>query len=353
MLKKIIIPLIMIFLLAAAARAQSGKEKVLFYNCSITFEKVMKPDAGKAARAEGYDYYSTIIPYTIARNLESTGKFDVHRLDELLPLEGAGSDLFYKRMQKLGVDNSAQYVIAGSVTVTGKKLAIDLFIINIGGRDFTLISRESFETGAVLRNITDDIAAEIGKQLDAYQKMHEKRVEESPFMKAYRVLDDFSFGVKAGKFFIKGPYSHIYENSDHISPYLFYGIVNWFGLSAEADFLNTDNGNKFVLKKTTMLLWGMTLNGNFTYWFFKNFGVRLSAGFGASIGRIYLNDSNNPFSGLETKKQSVDPYLNVSASFIILVKPIELQFGSSYKNDFFKGKQLQLITIFCGIGIHI
>jgi hypothetical protein len=236
MLKKIIIPLIMIFLLAAAAHAQSRKEKVLFYNCSITFEKVMKPDAGKAARAEGYDYYSTIIPYTIARNLESTGKFDVHRLDELLPLEGAGSDLFYKRMQKLGVDNSAQYVIAGSVTVTGKKLAIDLFIINIGGRDFTLISRESFETGAVLRNITDDIAAEIGKQLDAYQKMHEKRVEESPFMKAYRVLDDFSFGVKAGKFFIKGPYSHIYENSDHISPYLFYGIVNWFGLSAEAEF---------------------------------------------------------------------------------------------------------------------
>ena len=342
----------MIFLLAAAALGQPRKEKVLFYNCSVTFEKIMKPGAGKA-QAEGYDFYSTIIPYTIARNLESTGTYDVHRVDELLPPEGMGSDLFYKRMQKLGTDNSAQYIITGSVTVAGKKLAIDLFVINIGGRDFALISRESMETGAELRNITDEIASDIEKQLDAYRKTPAKRAEESPFMKSYRVLDNFSFGIRAGKFFIKGPFSHVYENSDLISPYLFYGIVNWFGLSAEADYLSTDNGNKFILNKSSMLLWGVTLNGNFTYWFFTYFGIRLSAGFGASIGRIYLNSSNNPFNGLETKRQSVDPYLNVSASFIVPVKPIELQFGSSYKNDFIKGKRLQLITIFCGIGIHL
>jgi len=356
MLEKIIIPLAIFLMITSPALSESRREKVLVYDLRVAFEKGVDPGA---VVAERYDYYSSIIPYTIARSLESAGKFDVQKIEGMLPTAETGSDLFFDQMRRIGAEYSAQIIIAGGVTVTGKKLAVELIIINIRAKNIFKISRESLETGAELIHIIDDITADIGQKLALYQKETErpkeaeKRVEVSPFIHAYRALEKLSFGAKAGRFFIKGPFTHANEDSDYLTPYLAYGIMGWFGLSAEADLLKADNGDIFVLRRSSMLLYGLTLNGNFTYWFFTHFGARLSVGGGPSISRIYLNVSDNPFNNLVIKKQSVDPYLNLSASFNIIFKPVELQFGSSYKHAFFKGRGLQLITLFCGIGFHI
>jgi hypothetical protein len=356
MLEKTIIPLALFLMMAAPALSESLREKVIVYDLRVVFEK----DVGSgAAGEERYDYYSPIIPYTIARNLESTGKFDVRKIDGMLPFIETKGDLFFDQMGKIGAEHSARYIITGSVTVTGKKLAVELIIIHLRAKNIFKISRESLETGVELIQIIDDITADIGQRLALYQKETERskeaeaRVEVSPFMKAYRALENLSFGAKAGRFFIKGPFTRAYEDSDYLTPYLGYGITGWFGISAEADLLKAENGNISVLKKSSMLLHGLTLNGNFSYRFFTHFGVRLSVGGGTSISRIYLNASDNPFNNLVVKKQSVDPYLNLSASFNIIFKPIELQFGSAYKHAFFKGGDLQLIAVFCGVGFHI
>jgi hypothetical protein len=356
MFEKTIIPLALFLVIAAPALSESRREKVLVYDLRVSFEK--DTESGTAGE-ERYDYYSSIVPYTIARSLESAGKFEVRKVDGMLPAIEAGSDLFFDQMGKIGAEHSAQYIITGSVTVTGKKLAVELIIINIRAKKIFNISGESLETGAELIHIIDEITGDIGQKLALYQeeterpKEPEKRVEVSPFMKVYRALENLSFGAKAGRFFIKGPFTHAYEDSDYLTPYLAYGITGWFGLSAEADLLKADNGNIFVLKRSSMLLHGLTLNGNFTYWFFTHFGARISVGGGPSISRIYLNISDNPFDNLVVKKQSVDPYINLSASFHIIFKPVELQFGSAYKHAFFKGGGLQLITVFCGVGFHI
>jgi TolB-like protein len=354
MLKTIIIPLCILCILANDARAQARKDKVLIYNHEITFEKSILADKEETPEEERYDYYSTIIPHTLARNLQKAGKFEIQRIDEMLQLEGMGSDLFYKQMEKLGREHSAQYIIAGSSSVRGKKLKIDLTVINFKKKDFSPITKESFETGAELINIIDDLSAEAGQKLETYQKENAKRYYgESPFLKTYRALEGFSFGVKTGRFFIKGAFSHLYEDAEYINPYLFYDATSWFGVSAEGDYLNTKNGKKIVSKKSSMLLWGLSLNANFTYWLFKNFGIRLSGGFGASIGRIYLGATDNPFNELQSRKQTTDAYLNVSATFNLRFKPVDVQFGSSYKHVFFRGRPLQLITVFCGIGFHL
>ncbi len=368
MLGKTIIPLA-IFLIITAAQlsgAEQSKLKVLVYDFTVAFEKGME---SKTAGEEDYDYYSSIIPLTITKSLLTSGKYDIRKIDGMLSIERAGSSLFFERMRKIGTEYSAQFIVAGNVTVSGEKLAVELAMINIREGNVSNIYGESQETGAELKQIIDDLSGDIEQKLDLYQKETErvkeaerraeekraekKRVEVSPFIGAYRALEKLSFGVKAGRFFIKGPFTHRYEDSDYLTPYLAFNITDWLCLSAEADLLKAANGDIFVLKRSSLLFHGLTLNGNFTYWFFTHFGARLSVGAGPSIGRIYLNASDDPFNNLTVKKQSIDPYLNLSASFHIVFKPVELQFGSSYKHAFLKGKDLQLITLFCGIGFRI
>jgi hypothetical protein len=166
-------------------------------------------------------------------------------------------------------------------------------------------------------------------------------------------MQNLSFGVKAGHFFIKGPFSKIYDDFDYAAPYLSYGIIKWLGVSAEADCLITENGSKIVKTKSSMMLWGVTINADFSYRFFEHFGVRLSTGFGASVGKIYINSTDNPFAGVVSQKKSIDPYLNISASFNLLFNPIEIQFGGGFKSAFFKGKSLSLLAVFFGIGYHL
>jgi hypothetical protein len=350
--KKIII-LIFMTLIAIPARAQTRAIKVLIYNCAITFEKTILGKTDQKAEEEQYDFYSTIIPTTIARNLSGAGRYEVERIYEFLPLVGMGSGLFYEQMRKIGAAHSAQYIIAGYGTVRGKKLSVELFLINLKGQNLANITGESYETGAELKGIIDELAAGITRNLDSFEKENAKRYIISPFMKAYRALRGLSFGVKTGRFFIKGRFSNLYEDSEYIAPYLSYDILNWFGISADADYLSASNGRILVLKKSSMLLWGMTLNGNLTYRFFDHFGVSLSAGGGAAVSRIYLYGSDDIFNQISSRRQSVDPYLSVSASFNLIFKPVEVQFGSSYKHAFYKGTPLRLITVFCGIGFHL
>jgi hypothetical protein len=372
MLKRAIISATLIFILSPAAFPDIQKEKVLIYNLAITHEKSILVDEDRKAQEDRYDYYSFIIPHAIAQNLNASGKIEAQKIDGELPLKDIGSDAFYLEMQKIGAENSAQYLIGGRGTIKGKKLTIELAVVNIKSKDFTAITRETFETGAELKTVIADLTTDIEKKLGTataitentergegnkkrLEKLEEHREKpaESPFLKGYRAMQNLSFGVKAGHFFIKGPFSKIYDDFDYAAPYLSYGILTWLGVSAEADCLNTENGSKIVKIKSSLMLWGVTINADFSYRFFEHFGVRLSTGFGASMGRININSTDNPFAGVVSQKKSIDPYLNISASFNLLFKPIELQFGGGYKSAFFKGKSLTLLAVFFGIGYRL
>jgi hypothetical protein len=368
MLKRAIISAILIHALSPALFAETPKGKVLIYNLPVIHEKSIIIDEEKKEKEDRYDYYSFIIPNAIAQNLNASGNMEVQKIDGELSLKDVGSDAFYSDMRKIGAEYSAQYIIGGRATIKGKKLTIELAVVNIKENDFTGITKETFETGAELKNVINDLTLDIERILEtaAAAERREKRKERpvkreeqkeapavSPFLKGYRAMENLSFGVKTGRIFIKGSFSKLYDDFFYMSPYVSYGILKWLGVSAGADYLSAENGTKIVKLNSSMLLWGVTINADLSYRFFEQFGVMLSAGFGASMGRIYLNSSDNPFGSLVKQKKSTDPYLNISASFNLLFKPIELQFGGGYKSAFFKGKNLSLLAVFFGIGYHL
>jgi hypothetical protein len=369
MQKTAIISTVIIVALSVSALAGAGREKALIYNLSIKKEKSVFVDKKKKQDEERFDYYSIIIPHTIAKHLNASGKIEAQQINGELPLEDIGSDEFYARMEAIGREHSAGYLIGGKGTIRGRKLTLELALINIRGKDFTAITRETFETGAEMRTIIADLCADIEQKLAA--TIQETRPAEkenlpvreetgpaepdpvSPFLKMYRALGGLAFGVKTGHFFIKGAFANLYEDAEYISPYISFDILRWLGVAAEADYLAVDNGDIIVRKNSAMALWGSSLNLYGTYPLFKHFSVRLSAGFGVSVARLYLTSSDNPFSGITTQKKSVDPYLNVSASSVIHFMPVEIHFGGAYKSAFFKGNALSLLAIFFGIGYHL
>ena len=366
MLKRIIISLILIHALSPAVFSEARKEKVLIYNLPVIYEKSIIIDEDKKGEQDRHDYYSFIIPHAIAQNLNASGKIEAQKIDGELPLKDIGSDAFYSEMRKIGAEYSARYLIGGRATFKRKKLTIELAVVNVKENDFTGITKETFETGAELKTVITDLTSEIEKILESsiaiaerrekpIEKREEKKEEPavSPFLKGYRAMENLSFGAKTGRIFIKGSFSKLYDDFFYVSPYLSYGILTWLGVSAGADYLSAENGSKIVRRNSTMLMWGVTINADFSYRFFEHFGVMLSAGFGTSFGRIYLRSSDNPFDGLVKQKYSIDPYLNISASFNLLFRPIELQFGGGYKSAFFKGKPLSLLAVFFGIGYHL
>lgn len=354
MWKVIIISLIMVMALPAFAQR---KDTVLIYNIPITFEKSIFVDARRKSEEEKFDYYAVIIPQTIAKNLDASGKIRARKIDGELPLKDIGSDEFYDEMQKIGGVQGAQYIIGGRATVRGNKLALELAIVNIRNRDFVAIYKDSFETGAEFVTTVNDLSATIEQKLGMYMKETKQQVAVSPFLKAYRALSGFSFGVKTGRVFIKGSFSKVYEDTTCFTPYLSLGIVKWFGLSAEADYIAFNNGSTTtaaVLKqRSSMNLWGVSLNADFTYRFFDYFGIRLAAGGGISLSTIQLDSSDNPFTGITSTRKSRDPYLNIAVSGNFRYRPIEIQAGGAYKAVFFKGRNLSMLAVFFGIGFHI
>lgn len=392
MQKLSIITALLIFSLPAAAPAETVREKVLIYNLTILHEKSILVARHKKEKEERFDYYSLIIPHTIAKNLNASGKVEAQKIDGELPIKDIGSENFYARMGAIAAEHSAGYLLGGKGTIRGKKLTLELALVDIRKQSFTPITKETFETGAEMRTIITELSADIERQLDISiqearparrdretrpaeeeqkappaeteqetppaEKAKEKETQPgpppvSPFLKMYRALDGLSFGVKVGSFFIKGPFTKVYEDAEYINPYLRYGILKWLGVSAEFDYLTADNGEITVRKITSLALWGITLNADFTWWLFSHLGLRLSVGSGVSTGRIYLWGSDNPFGGLNKQTKSTDPYLNISASAILQFMPVELHFGGSYKSAFFKGKALSLITVFFGIGYRL
>ncbi len=352
----------MILALSAAAFAQAKKEKILIYNLSISYEKSIFVDDRRKAGDEQFEHFSYIIPHTITQNLNASGKIEAKKLDGVMPIKDIGSDEFYDSMEKIGAQYGGRYIIGGRAIVRGKKLSLELALVNIRTRDFIAIFKDSFETGAELKATISDVSNNIEQKLGVYQKEARDGSRQgeggqpskpSPFSKAYQALSGLSFGVKTGRFFIMGPFSKIYEDSMYFNPYISYGILKWFGVSAEADYLAAENKSTFATQSSSMQLWGVTLNADFSYMFFKYFGIRVSAGFGASMGKITLTNMDNPLIGLMPSKNSTDPYLNLSASFNFLFKPVEIQVGGAYKAAFFEGEVLSLLTVFFGIGFHL
>lgn len=371
--KRIFITAILALALSTAASAQARKEKILIYNISIAYEKSIFVDERRKPSDDQFGHFSYIIPHTITQDLNTAGRIQAVKLDGEMPLKDIGSDAFYDDMKMIGDRYGAQYIIGGRATVRGRKLSLELALVNVGTRDFIGIFKDSFETGAELRTTISDISKTIEQKLGVYRKEareggkgrggrdrgeqggrgRQQPIGPSPFLKAYRALSGLSFGVKTGRFFIKGPFSKVYEDSTYYTPYLSYGILAWFGLTAEADYLAADNGNIMVMQPSSLQMWGITLNADFSYLFFEHFGVRFSAGFGASTGKITMSTSDNPLIGLRPEKKSTDPYLNMAASFNLQFKPVEIHVGGGYKSAFFRGKSLSLITIFFGIGFHL
>jgi hypothetical protein len=364
---------------AAAIAAEPARGKVLIFNIPIAFEKSIIVEDGKKEPADRYEYYSFILPDTLARSLNASGTCEALKLDRELPVKDIGSDTFYREAERLGAEYAAHYILTGTGTVRGKKLTLELALVDIARKDFIAIIKESFETGAEMKGLISELTADIGQRIgplygtDRSEGRETGRKEEtrkqedtgrkdkpyppveksSPFLDAYRAMEPLSFGIKTGRFFIMGPFSRTYEDSEYVNPYLCYGILSWIGVSAEADYLSAGNGDIITRVKSSLSLWAISLNGVFSYRFFPQFGVRLSAGGGASVGRIYLSGSDNPFRGLTRQKQSRDPYLNLAGSFDLLFRPVEIQFGAAYKAVIFKGTPLHLLTIFCGIGYHL
>ena len=171
-------------------------------------------------------------------------------------------------------------------------------------------------------------------------------------------MNFITFGIETGIINLVGDWSKLYNNTKYISPYILINtsfLLPNTGVSINVDYFATNNDDKDDnISYSTYELWGTTVDFHYFLAFSSLFNISFSAGLGAMFSeiKVYTSSSMGPFSYPTGTNKSVDAYLDLSLSFNIQFKPVQLKFGSSYKGIFQKSV-MHTWTIFVGMGYSI
>ncbi len=354
MIQRITYTLALILILTTAVFAENPKATVTVYDFSYSpREQNEERPARRYENDRNYQYYTYIVPTTLAHKLEITGKYQVNRTNSVLKIDSPeGSPEYWEALKAL--QPNSNYAISGSCRVAGTKIVINLKLISIPGRKIENVRRESDETGAELKDIIDEIASDSESKVDSFHREYIRKYAKTGIKGFYGAIRGFNFGARVGGFWFIGSWAGKFDNREYINPYIGYDITRWFGVSLEADYLNSSRVNYYNMYKKNMTIWGTSANVTLQVPFVSFFSAGVNLGMGPSFSRIvHYENIYNPFLGKHRHASSTDFYCTLGLFAKFTVHPIEFQFGGSYKALFFMNSQLQMLTVYGGIGYHL
>ncbi len=356
-IKILFLTLVILFPFAAQSdeiREEPDKNRIIIYNFNY-----IKPDTNtdnpvNPENLKKFQYYSFIIPQTLAKNISSDFAYVAERKYDTLEIKNNFSDeeeriSHIKNLINHAEENRADYIVSGECSIVEGTLTVTVTIFNARGHDIYTFQHKSSELGVVFKETTDAIAEETVKNIEIMAALDRERFRPSPFLTFYSFLNGLSAGVDSGYLFIQNPWNDFYNDTYFASPYIKYNFTSWFALSLTYDYIQTDSKDKDFIDYYQADFQGAFLSGHLEYNFSNNASIGLSAGGGLMESKIVMNPADplmNP--GLETS--SKDPYYNGTLYLNYKLSPIVIQAGLIHKRIFYKDEPIKMSGIYGGLG---
>jgi hypothetical protein len=363
MIKKVLFSVLAILLSLTALRAEETqnepavpKKKMLIYSF------VPVDNSGK------YIYLSTIIPSTLAKNINKGTRCEAVSSEETRPiLPATAGDEEKKAYLDAIAGAQTDYVITGyceiienpKVIVNGKNeliLKIKIQLFDVASRRYENIDFSSQEVGVILKETIDEISAGIEGKIAVYEAQKKEEEKPSPFLGAHRSLSRVTFGIEMGEFFILDKWADLYNWSMYVKPYMSIRIIDYMGLNLSYDYFSSDNEDiKGVTTRSYLEIHTVALGVYGMYRFIKYIDVMASLSAGVSISSItFENDSNTygPFTDPLAEEESIDPSMELGASIGFHLSSVVLRAGFSYRCYFYTDEYLQGMTVYGSLGYN-
>lgn len=332
----------------------SSKSRLLIYNFTTTdnYEDIKEKDR----KDKNYEYYTVVIPETIAKSFKETGNYEIQRETGPFSIESDFADnkekrKYIKKLTDLGKQNKSDYIITGIYNVADKKLKVRLTVFDVKGREIRVVDNESDELGARLLAATDILSQQLNENITEMEKLNLERSDRSPFTVLYTPLSIVTIGVDTGYLYMTGDWSSIYNDVFYISPFIEFDINEDFSLSLKAVSIQSDSDNKETSSYSQIRMISSSISLSYMFRFTDYAGFTVSAGGGITRSTITLNPGK-PFEDSLAEKDSIDPNIDLSSYFVYNLSSFNLRAGVLYKRIFFKDEPMDTGVIFAGAGIH-
>ncbi len=357
-----------------AASIKPGKKPILIFNFT-------------SAGSEENEYYSYIIPDSIAKIISSSLKFSIKKInltpefkdapqsysDQKKDISGhwksdkggTYNEMTEKEMKEYlknlrksvkeneNSDQKADYIITGNFEVNDNdQIKIKIRIFDLEGRTADIIVFQDSTNQAIFTGTIDEITSKIYEKISEFEKSREKTAK-SPFLPLYKISSIFSFGVESGYIFLLQPWTGLYSDPVYARPNITAHIGNYFGISANMLFFNLHTENT-LNNSLDMTVWAPSVDLHFFLNLAKYFHLSISAGGGFAYSHITMyNRNNGPYSSALVDVSSYDAYIDTSLSVGVNLGPATLRVGSSYKVILFMNNPLHMISVFGGFQYRI
>ncbi len=381
MIKKSAISLILFMAVAFPLLAQeqdAARQKIIIFQFRDT------------SRTTDYGYYSYIIPDSIALELRRKETFNVHTYPVTLDYVGE-RDTEAKRKDHLlylsgrSREFGADYIISGIYEVKDNRINIKSQIYGASQQKIMAVNESSEEMGALIFLIIDSLTQKINTQLGgstaaiAQQgKVPEKKVEEtppetkkidegppakSPFLAAYNVLHGAVIGAEHGKLYFAGDWGGIYQDTEHYSFHLRYGLgalgglkntpvikdssitLNYHYLASQADNMSS-----------SLMVRGATAGYAYSLPVYGNFRVSAEGGLGLMFStlRVYdpLAKDDGPQSVL-SEQESMDPFTRLILTADYELEPLVIRTGFSMNRIWYSDVAMDFLSLVFSLGFRI
>lgn len=357
-----------------AAIIKSEKKPILIFNFSST------------GREEN-EYYSYIIPDSLAKNISSSPKFSIKKINitpEFIDSPQSNSDqkkdiskhwksskdgtyneMTEKQMKEYlqnlrksvkeneNSDQKADYIITGNYEVNDEnQIIIKIKIFDLEGRKADILIMQDSANQAIFTGTIDEITSKIYEKISGFEKSREETAI-SPFLPLYKISSIFSFGVESGYIFLLEPWKGLYNNPAYARPNITAHIGKYFGISANILYFNLDTSG-MMGNSLNMSVWAPTIDLHFFLNLAKYFHLSISAGGGFAYSHLTIfNQNSGPYTPPQIDKESFDAYIDTSLSIGVNLGPVTLRVGSSYKLIMFISNPLHMISVFGGFQYRI
>ena len=327
------------------------KNKLLIYNFITTddYENVKKKE-------NNYKYYSIVIPQTILKSLNSSGKYEV--ISETGPfsietdfLDKKEKAKYIKKLIELGIQNKSDYIITGNFNVVDKKLTVRAVVFDVRGEKIEIVDYASDELGVKLQVTTDQITQRISDTIANLDLIYRESGAGSRFKPLQTPLSILTLGVDSGYIFMLGDWRSLYKDAVYISPFLDFDITDYLSLSLKFTSIESNSKDTEISTDSRLKILSTSLSLCYLYRFNSSFGLGFSAGGGGSKTKITINPAP-PFTSSLSEKDSYDANIDLSSYFVYNVSTFKIKTGFIYKRIFYKDVPMDNGIIFAGVGIH-
>ena len=361
MYKKIIT---MLFIFNLSLISAQGKEIEKKNN---TTENIVIFNLTSNKKSKKYNYYTTIIPHTIGKNLKKDKEFNIIRnVQKIQKVKNHKSRIqvsnFLKKIKSLGLEKKKyDYIIVGECNIIEdkdekvktnklKEISITIQIIDVRTKKAINFTETSKEVGAIFQKTVDKLSKKISTSMTTLKRYH----SSSSIMKFHNLMSNVNIGIKGGRAFMVGKFKDPFNDAVLIGPYILIHPIKWIGISANFDYFSTKTEREApkINKDLTVYDCYFALHAIVPM---KMFDISLSAGMGVTFSRIHIDDPltpMNPFSYTNTNKKRTDYSVNADFSFNYNISILRLSIGTNYKVIFFNEDKMQILSVVLGLGFR-